>query len=75
MKPFTEGKKQNKFSVLKQQFKSLNKWVIIYCHRGKTTSDGRQPQNIKNGISQQPLIRSFSNVNLKLRGANRKNDI
>ena len=26
----------------------------------KTTSNGRQPQNIKRGIPQQPLIQSFS---------------
>ena len=36
----------------------------------KTTSDGRWPQNIKSGISQQPLIGSSSNFKLKLRGLN-----
>ena len=36
----------------------------------KTTSNGRQPQNIKSGISQQPLIGSFSNLKLKLRRPN-----
>ena len=34
----------------------------------KTTSNRRQPQNIKSGISQQPLIGSSSNFKLKLRG-------
>ena len=33
----------------------------------KTTSNGRRPQNIKSGISQQPLIGSYSNVKLRLR--------
>ena len=32
----------------------------------KTTSNGRRPQNIKSGISQQPLIGSYSNFQLKL---------
>ena len=36
----------------------------------KMTSNGRQPQNIKNGISQQPLIGSNSNLKLMLRGSN-----
>ena len=30
--------------------------------------NGRQPQNIKSGISQQPLVRSVSNSKLKLLG-------
>ena len=34
----------------------------------KMTSIERQPQNIKSGISQQPLIGSSSNFKLKLRG-------
>ena len=38
----------------------------------KTTSNGRWPQNIKSGISQQPLIEPFSNFNLKFRGPNWK---
>ena len=33
----------------------------------KTTSNGRRPQNIKSGISQQPLIGSYSNFKLRLR--------
>ena len=33
----------------------------------KTTSNGRRPQNIKSGISQQPLIGSYSNFKLSLR--------
>jgi hypothetical protein len=33
----------------------------------KTTSNGRQPQNIKSGIYQQSLIGSYSNLKLKLR--------
>ena len=33
----------------------------------KTTSNGRRPQNIKSGISQQPLIGSHSNFKLKLK--------
>ena len=36
----------------------------------KTTSNGRQPQNIKSWIYQQPLIGSSSNFKLKLRGPN-----
>ena len=38
----------------------------------KTTSNGRQPQNIKSGISQQPMSGSFQNFELKLRGPNWK---
>ena len=34
----------------------------------KTTSNGRRTQNIKRGISQQPLNGSFSKLKLKLRG-------
>ena len=33
----------------------------------KKTAYGRQPQNIKSGISQQPLIGSYSNFKLRLR--------
>ena len=33
-------------------------------------SNGRQPQTIKSGISQQQLIGSSSSLKLKLRGAN-----
>jgi hypothetical protein len=36
----------------------------------KNTSNGKLPQNIKNGISQQPLIRSYSHFKLKLRRPN-----
>ena len=36
----------------------------------KITSNGRQPQNIKSGISQQPLIGSYSSFKLKLRWPN-----
>ena len=36
----------------------------------KKTSKGRQPQNIKNHIPQQPLIGSSSNFELKLRVQN-----
>ena len=36
----------------------------------KMTSNGRQPQNIKSGISQQPLIGSYSNFKLKISGPN-----
>jgi hypothetical protein len=36
----------------------------------KTTSNGRRPQNIKDGISHQPLFRSSSNFKLKLMGQN-----
>jgi hypothetical protein len=38
----------------------------------KRTANGRQPQNIHSGISQQPLIGSSSNLKLKLRGPNKK---
>ena len=31
----------------------------------KTTSNGRQPQNRKSGISQQPLVGSYSNLTFK----------
>jgi hypothetical protein len=34
----------------------------------KTTSKGRRPQNIKSRISQQPLMRSFFNFQLKPMG-------
>ena len=33
----------------------------------KTTFNGRRPQNIKSGISQQSLIGSYSNFKLRLR--------
>jgi hypothetical protein len=36
----------------------------------KTTSDGRQHQNIKSEISQQPLLGYSSNFELKIRGPN-----
>ena len=36
----------------------------------KTTSNGRRPQNIKIGISQQPRTGSYSNFKLKLRWPN-----
>ena len=36
----------------------------------KTTSNGRRPQNIKSLISQQPLVRFYSNFKLHLRGPN-----
>ena len=38
----------------------------------KKTSNGRRPQNIHSGISQQPLIGSSLNLKLKLRGPNKK---
>jgi hypothetical protein len=34
------------------------------------TSNGKQPQNIKSGITQRPLIGYSSNFKLKLRGPN-----
>ena len=37
----------------------------------QTTSNRRRAQNDKNGISQQPMIRSSSNVKLRLRGTNK----
>ena len=36
----------------------------------KTTSNGRQPQNMKRGISQQPLVGSYSNLKLELLESN-----
>jgi hypothetical protein len=36
----------------------------------KITSNGRLHQDIKNGISQQLLVRYFSNFKFKLRGPN-----
>ena len=36
----------------------------------KTTSNGRQLQNIKSGIFQQPLIESSSNCKRKMKGPN-----
>ena len=36
----------------------------------KLTSNGRWPQNIESGISQQPLGRSYPNVKLMLGGPN-----
>ena len=38
----------------------------------KTTSNGRRPQSIKSGTSQQPIIESFSKSKLKRRGPNPK---
>ena len=49
---------------------SLGDQTKIKMLETKTTSNGRRPQNIKSGISQQPLIGSFSNLKLKLRGPN-----
>ena len=37
---------------------------IVQILKMKTTSHGRLPQNIKSGISQQPLIGSYSNLKL-----------
>ena len=37
-----------------------------------TTENGRWPQNMKSRISQQPLVRSYSNMKLKLTGLNLK---
>ena len=39
---------------------------ILQILKIKTTSNGRQHQTIKSGISQQPLIGSFPNLILKL---------
>jgi hypothetical protein len=36
----------------------------------KMTSNRRRPQNMKTGISQQPLVGSYSNLKLKLIGSN-----
>ena len=41
----------------------------------KTTSDGRRPQNIKSGLSQQPLIGSYSNINQTLAYKSFKTDV
>ena len=38
----------------------------------KTTPNGRRPQSIKSGTSQQPIIESFSKSKLKHRGPNSK---
>ena len=47
---------------------SLDDQTIFFkIFKMKTTSNGRRPQNIKSGISQQPLIGSYSNFKLKLR--------
>ena len=49
--------------MTKQYFKNLLKEDDL---QWKTTSNGRRPQNIKMGISQQPFIGSYSNVKLML---------
>ena len=36
----------------------------------KTTTNGRRPQNMKSGISQQPLVGPYSNLKLMLIGSN-----
>ena len=41
----------------------------------KKTYNGRRPQNIESGISQQPLIGSSSNFTLKLRVPNQNQKI
>jgi hypothetical protein len=41
--------------------------IIFKSKKMKTTSDGRRPQNIKSGISQEPMPGSYSNIKLKLR--------
>jgi hypothetical protein len=46
---------------------SLNDLTIFLNTQNKKTSKGRQIQNIKSLISQQPLIGSCSNVKLKLK--------
>ena len=43
----------------KQNYKKLLQMI--------TTSNGRRPQNIKSGITQQPLIGSHSDFKLKLK--------
>ena len=48
---------------LKHQLRWLNQ--ILQMLQLKTTFDGRRPQNIKTGISEQPLTRSYKNFKLK----------
>ena len=40
--------------------------IILEIFKMKTASNGRRLQNIKSGISQKPLIGSYSNFKLKL---------
>jgi hypothetical protein len=51
--------------ILNLSWGDQTKWPEI-----KTNSNGRRPHNIKFWIAQQPLIRSSSNFELKLRGPN-----
>ena len=51
--------------ILKLSLDDQTKCLLIF--KMKTTSYGRQPQNIKSGISQLPLMGSYSNFKIKLR--------
>ena len=64
---------EDDLKILKVEYLSnllLDLTHILGILKMKTTSNGRRPQNIKRGISQQPCIWSYSNFKLKIRWPN-----
>ena len=53
---------EDDLKILKIEYLS-NHWLdLVQIRLMKTTSNGRRHQNTKRGISQQPLIGSYSNT-------------
>ena len=51
--------------ILKVEY--LSNCHILHFLKMKKTSNGKQPQNIKSGISQEPMVGAHSNFKPKLR--------
>ena len=56
--------------LLKFENEYMGSNFSVQRYQMKMTSSGRQPQNMESGISQQPLVGSYSNLKLKLIGSN-----
>ena len=52
--------------LLKFETEAMGSNQSVQRYQMKTTSSGRRPQNMESGISQQPLVGSYSNLKLKL---------
>ena len=52
--------------LLKFETEAMGSNQSVQRYQMKTTSSGRRPQNMESGISQQPLVRSYSNLKLEL---------
>ena len=55
--------------LLKFEAEAMSSNQSVQRNQMKTTSSGRWPQNMESGISQQPLVGSYSNLKLKLIGS------